>query len=181
MDNQTPRARLLRAGADLMDRAPELAALTPPAVAAAARLLDADFTACFPRPQDYPLALLQWLQDEARSAASRETDPLPHDLARLKRGIAVYLDYNLSRPALRSLMLALQATPEGLQALRVRAKGWTMLFQVEFAELGLRTPQASATLVIGMAAAIAHAEHETRQALPEMRETLYAYLGHLAR
>ena len=178
-ENQEIRKRLLEAGIELLEGGAGVSALTPAAVAAAAGLLEADFTASHPHRLHYLTALMQALLDELRVAANHATDRLPHDMTRLKRGIDVYLDQGVRRPWLRELILELQPHAEALQMHRNRVKGWMFFFQIELSALNIALPLARAQLCISMASSIAFAEYEARGIQPEMRQTLYAYMDHL--
>lgn len=179
-ENQKIQARLLEAGILLMDNGQAPGQLTSESIAAKAGLLEADFTACYPGGlQAYRAAVLQWLLDEAREAANHATDPMPRTLARLKRGVEVYLDHGLRRPCLRALVQNLQTEPGAAQLHNNRVRGWIFFFQIELAALGVANPQARAQLCIGMAASIAQAEYEAGGVQPELRETLYAYMDRL--
>lgn len=175
-DKRDPRSHLVEAGLRLLASSPDLGALTPAAVTRESGLDAAGFAAHYANPLDYLQALLHALLDEARGEASRETDGLPRDLARLQRGIEAYLDSYLRRPALRGLMLALHTHPPAIQLNRSRINGWALFLQIELEALGVADAQPRAQLLVCMGAEVALAEFEAGTALPELRTTLFDYL-----
>lgn len=179
-EKQHPSAKFIGAGIELLKGGLDVTQLSAEPAIAATGLSGADFSASFADRESYWLAILRQLLDDARKTAHLATADLPAGMVRAKQGLNFYWDHNLSHPWLRRVLIALQPYPPAVQYNSIRVKGWAMVFQVEYTSLGIPNAQAAAQLTVSMAVEVAYAEHEAGRQLPELRETLFAYLDHIA-
>lgn len=170
---------LAEAGLQLLADGHAAATLTAGVVAAQAGLDTAAIDTVFGNLTGLLTELMQRLLDQTRQQASAATDDLPSGIARLKRGVQVYLDEGLRLPQLRELILLLQHDAAAARLYRNRARGWIMIFQVDLASAGVARSQEVAQIVTSMAVEIALAEFETRQRQQQLRHTLGDYFDHL--
>lgn len=170
---------LLEAGLRLLAQGSKAADLEPLALTVEAGLQPAAYAESYPGPHDYLLALFDRLLDEARDAATGATVDQPAGTMGLKRGIEAYLDVHLRRPALRELTLLLREGAAGQAMIQRRMAGFHRVLQVGFSTLHASFPLGSAQLVTILTVETCQAEYEAQTPLPELRETLYAYIERL--
>ena len=177
---QTQAAALTDAALRLLASGRSAASLGAAELAASAGLPEPAFQRCFPAREDFLTAVFQRLLDEAREEATRATADLPAGMLRLKRGVEGYLDSHLRSPALRELTLALRGHDPAQAIIVQRIAGFHRVLQVGLSALRSLHPLAAAQLATALVVETTQAEYEAQSPLPDLRETLYAYLDHLA-
>lgn len=175
---QTEQAALIEAGLKLLAQGCKPAELPLQDLSAVAGLSAQVFERCYATPADFQLALFQRLLDDSRAAATQAADQ-PDGLMSLKRGVEAYLDSHLRHPAVRELTLLLRDREAGQAIINRRIAGFHRVLQVGLSALRSLYPLAGAQLLTAMVIETSQAEYEAQAALPEMRETLYAYLDRL--
>lgn len=173
------RAALIGAGLKLLAQGRKAADLQARQLALEASLPPAAFADCYPTQTEFLLDLFQHLLDTAREAATLTVaDPAAGTLG-VKRGIEAYMDSHLRNPALRELTLLLRDRAAAQDIIGRRIAGFHRVLQVGFSSLRALYPLASAQLVTAMVIETTQAEYEAQKPLPELRETLYAYVDRL--
>jgi AcrR family transcriptional regulator len=171
------RRALLAAGKQLAERGEK--GISAESVSAEAGLQGASLGQHFQTLSHYLGCLVEAILDELRDEITAETAKLPQGLARVQRSMESYLEGNLCRPHLRSLMATHRFDPVVAEVSRRRTYGYGMLMNMEFAGIGTPFPAAAGRLCAVMAVETAIAEHEAGRRLPDMREALYAFLWQL--
>jgi len=173
------QAALIAAGLKLLDQGRRAADLQPLQLTLTAGLPPAAFADRYPTQTDFLLDLFQHLLDAARDAATlTPADPATGTLG-VKRGLEAYLDSHLRHPALRELTLLLRDRAAAQTIIGRRIAGFHRVLQVGFSSLRALYPLAAAQLVTAMVIETTQAEYEVQKPLPELRETLYAYVDRL--
>jgi hypothetical protein len=115
--------------------------------------------------------MFHWL-DQIRSAV---VEALEHERGprRLVRAVEVWLNANLERAAVRTLLRELRIDPVVAERIFERMRGFIIIMQMEFRELGWVRHEAAGRLHAAMAIEIANSEFTARRRLPALRRTLY--------
>lgn len=173
------RGALIDAGLKLLAEGRKAADLQMSQLTLAAGLPPAAFAECYPTQTEFLLDLFQHLLDAARDAATLTTANPEAGSLGVKRGIEAYLDTHLRHPALRELTLLLRDRAAAQDIIGRRIAGFHRVLQVGLSALRALYPLASAQLVTAMVIEISQAEYEVQNPLPDLRETLYAYIDRL--
>jgi TetR/AcrR family transcriptional repressor of nem operon len=171
------RQRLLEAGDRLLLSGDAVIDISPNRLALLAGVEPEELTACYPDFNVYLIELLTFLLDEARDLAVEATAHMPTGLARVRRGIEVYLDARLDRPAIHELSRLLQGYPAAAKLSRGRSRGFAHVILIELRALGWKDPQENAHLIVALTSETVQAECEAGRRLPEYRSTLHAFLS----
>lgn len=146
-------------------------------VAKEALLKPAQFTAHFPRHEDFLLGLQKRLSEEVRMEAVKAIALKKPGRALIREGITAYLDIILKRPALLEITSQLRANPLSQQITRDRMSSLVMLASLQLKMAEVKNADGVARLGMAMLFEITHAEYEARRALPDYRHTIDSYFG----
>lgn len=170
------RQRLVEAGDRLLLSGDGVAELTPERLALLSGVEPNEVEICYPDFNVYLTELLASLLDQARDIAVEATSHHPAGVARLWRGIEVYLDARLDRAAIHELSQQLQGYPAAARLSRGRSNAFVQVIATELRSLGRPDPQETAHLIIALTSETVQAEYEAHRRLPEYRATLQAFL-----
>jgi TetR/AcrR family transcriptional repressor of nem operon len=163
--------------------APQLAAelkldeLTPRAIAAAAKLPEADFADEFGDVGAYVSELHRKFMDGLLAHMIEEADPLPPGIDRIMRSSAAQLNACLQQRPLRAWFAdARRKVPRVAEEIHVRNRGTAMMISIELKTLGCKRPMIIARLYGAMMLEAAQMEADAGGAIPEMRQALKDFL-----
>lgn len=170
------RRRLVDAGDRLLLSGIPISALTPKRLSLMAGVELDEVSACYPDFKDYLTDLFTFLLDEVRDITVEATATQKPGIERMWRGIEVFLDARLDRPAIHELSRRLQGYAPAAKLSRSRNHGFVRIFSIEFASAGWPDAQECGHLTTALVSETVQAEHEVGRRLPEYRSTLRSFL-----
>jgi hypothetical protein len=123
------------------------------------------------------LDLLVFLLDEIRDIALDVTSHMTAGVPRMWRGIEIYLDGRLDRPAMHELARQLSGHADAARLSRTRSRVFARIFETEFRSSGWPDVEENGHLLVALINETVQAEHEAGRRLPEYRATLHAFLS----
>ena len=137
---------------------------------------DASFRRHFGSLADFQAALMAQGLDEVRQQVFEAMAPAPAGPERLALALRTWLDAHRARPWVRALTVRLWGNARAFELVRQRINGFVMILQLELEAVDWPRATTSARLCAAAMFDISLAEFEAGRALPDLRDTMLAYV-----